>query len=156
MTAHAQSTNNSNSPGSLEREYLSKTYRYVPELSYPTPKKNYKFKGANLHVVSLTPHARFLRSKIDHISENSKQNSKRLKPVNQGPRGHCLMKKTEGRNSRDTVPLTPLFRRLYVTGDVLSRRHFEMRRRLYSYMGPPINYPFALDCTCTWGIWGIL
>jgi hypothetical protein len=31
-----------------------------------------------VHVVSLTPHARFLRSKIDHISENSKQISKRL------------------------------------------------------------------------------
>jgi hypothetical protein len=27
---------------------------------------------------------------------NSKQNSKRLKPVNQGPRGYCLMKKIEG------------------------------------------------------------
>jgi hypothetical protein len=25
--------------------------------------------------------------------------------VNQGPRGDCLMKKTEGRKSRDTVPL---------------------------------------------------
>jgi hypothetical protein len=27
--------------------------------------------------------------------------------VNQGPRGDCLMKKTEGRKSRDTVPLNP-------------------------------------------------
>jgi hypothetical protein len=26
--------------------------------------------------------------------------------VNQGPRGNCLMKKTEGRKSRDTVPLS--------------------------------------------------
>jgi hypothetical protein len=25
--------------------------------------------------------------------------------VNQGPMGDCLMKKTEGRKSRDTVPL---------------------------------------------------
>jgi hypothetical protein len=25
--------------------------------------------------------------------------------VNQGPRGDCLMKKTEGRKSRDTAPL---------------------------------------------------
>jgi hypothetical protein len=25
--------------------------------------------------------------------------------VNQGPRGDCLLKKTEGRKSRDTVPL---------------------------------------------------
>jgi hypothetical protein len=25
--------------------------------------------------------------------------------MNQGPRGDCLMKKTEGRKSRDTVPL---------------------------------------------------
>jgi hypothetical protein len=47
-----------------------------------------------------------LRSKIDHISANSKQNSKRLLPVNQGPRGYYLMKQTEGRKSRDTVPLT--------------------------------------------------
>jgi hypothetical protein len=44
----------------------------------------------------LTPHARFLRSKIDHISANSKQNSKRLQPVNQGPRGYCLMNKNRG------------------------------------------------------------
>jgi hypothetical protein len=28
--------------------------------------------------------------------------------VNQGPRGECLMKKTEGRKSRDTVPLKGL------------------------------------------------
>jgi hypothetical protein len=26
--------------------------------------------------------------------------------VSQGPRGDCLMKKTEGRKSRDTVPLS--------------------------------------------------
>jgi hypothetical protein len=31
-----------------------------------------------VHAVSLTPLARFLRSKINHISANSKQNSKRL------------------------------------------------------------------------------
>jgi hypothetical protein len=29
-----------------------------------------------MHAVSLIPHARFLRSIIDHISVNSKQNSK--------------------------------------------------------------------------------
>jgi hypothetical protein len=56
---------------------------YVPELSYSTTKKIYKFKGATkqqifVHAVSMTPHARFFRSKIDHISANSNQNSKRL------------------------------------------------------------------------------
>jgi hypothetical protein len=30
---------------------------------------------------------------------------KKALAVNQGPRGYCLMKKTEGRKSRDTVPL---------------------------------------------------
>jgi hypothetical protein len=29
--------------------------------------------------------------------------------MNQGPRGDCLMKKTEGRKSRDTVPLNNHF-----------------------------------------------
>jgi hypothetical protein len=38
-------------------------------------------------------YARFLRPKIDHISANSKQNSKRLRPVNQGPQMYCLIKK---------------------------------------------------------------
>jgi hypothetical protein len=52
---------------------------FVPELSYATTKKLYKFKEATeqkifVHAVSLTPHARFLRSKIDHISANSTQN----------------------------------------------------------------------------------
>jgi hypothetical protein len=41
MTPHARSTNDLNDPGSLYREYLSKTY---PALSYPTTKKKYKFK----------------------------------------------------------------------------------------------------------------
>jgi hypothetical protein len=50
---------------------------YVRELSYPT----------------LTPHARYLRPEIRHVSENSQQNSERLKPVNKGPRGYCLMKR---------------------------------------------------------------
>jgi hypothetical protein len=56
-----------------------------------------------VHVVSLTPHAQFLRLKIDHISASSKQNSKRLWPVNQGE-GILFDEKTEGRKSRDTVP----------------------------------------------------
>jgi hypothetical protein len=58
-----------------------------------------------VNAVSLTPHTRFLLSKIDHISANSKQNSKRLS-VNRGPRWYCLMKKIEGRKSRDTVPFS--------------------------------------------------
>jgi hypothetical protein len=48
---------------------------YVPELSYPTTKK---YIYIVVHAVSLTPNARFLRSKNDHISAISKQNSKRL------------------------------------------------------------------------------
>jgi hypothetical protein len=80
---------------------------YVPELSYPTTKKYINLnalpnKKIFLHAVSLTPHARFLRSKIDPISANSKQNSKRRKPLNQGV---LFDEKTEGRKSRDTVPL---------------------------------------------------
>jgi hypothetical protein len=58
---------------------------YVPELSYLTTKKIYKFKWATqkkifMHAVSLTSHARFWHSKIHHISANLKQNSKRLCP----------------------------------------------------------------------------
>jgi hypothetical protein len=45
---------------------------YVPEMYYPTPKKYVNLKGLP------NKNARFLRSKIDHISANSKQNSKRL------------------------------------------------------------------------------
>jgi hypothetical protein len=51
-----------------------------------------------VHAVLLTPHARFLRSKINHNSANSNEN--------QGPRGYCLMKKTAGRKTRDSVPLS--------------------------------------------------
>jgi hypothetical protein len=32
--------------------------------------------------------------------------------MNQGPRGDCLMKKTEGRKSRDTVPLVAFCKHL--------------------------------------------
>jgi hypothetical protein len=47
----------------------------------------------------LTPHARFLRSKIDHISANSKQNSKRSLARESVVQGvpYCLI---------STVPLT--------------------------------------------------
>jgi hypothetical protein len=75
----------------------------------PTPplKKNYKFKGATLnnifvHAVSLTPNARFLRWKIDHISVNSKQNSKSHES---GAQEVLFDEKPEGRKFRDTVPL---------------------------------------------------
>jgi hypothetical protein len=40
-----------------------------------------------------------------NISANSKQNSKIFQGVNLGPRDNRLTKKTEGRKSRDTVPL---------------------------------------------------
>jgi hypothetical protein len=54
-----------------------------------------------VNTVSLTPHARFLHSKIDHISANSRQNSK-----GSGAQGVLFYeKKPEGRKSRDTVPL---------------------------------------------------
>jgi hypothetical protein len=51
---------------------------YVPELSYPTPKQIYKFKGVTqqkffVNAVSLTPHVRFFDH--IHISVSSKQNS---------------------------------------------------------------------------------
>jgi hypothetical protein len=42
-------------------------------------------------------------------SANSKQDSKRLKPVNQGPRVYCLMKKTEGQKSLDIVSLIGMY-----------------------------------------------
>jgi hypothetical protein len=43
--------------------------------------------------MSLTPHARFLRSKIDHISANSKQTSERFRPWISGPGGIVWWKK---------------------------------------------------------------
>jgi hypothetical protein len=39
-------------------------------------------------------------------SANLKQNLKIFYGINQGPRGNRLTKKTEGRKSRDTVPLS--------------------------------------------------
>jgi hypothetical protein len=51
---------------------------YIPKWSYPNTIKNLEFKGATVHAVSLTSHALFLHSKIDHISANSKQHTKRL------------------------------------------------------------------------------
>jgi hypothetical protein len=55
--------------------------------------------------MSLTPHAQFLRSKIDHISANSKQIKKALARES-GAQGVLFDEKTEGRKSRDTVPLS--------------------------------------------------
>jgi hypothetical protein len=82
----------------LKGIYIQKLY--VRDLSYPTTTRINKFKGAArqkifLRAVSLTPHAGFLRLKLDHISANSEQNSKRLWPVNQGPRRYCLLKKNQ-------------------------------------------------------------
>jgi hypothetical protein len=64
---------------------------YVRELSYATTTKYINLKGLPnkkifVHAVSLTPHALFLRPKIDRISANSKQNSKR-RPWIRGPGG---------------------------------------------------------------------
>jgi endo-1,4-beta-D-glucanase Y len=69
------------------------------------------------HTVSLTPHA--LKSALtkSNICAISKQNSKRLKPVNHGPRGHRYFyllfdekNFKNGQNSRYTVTLklTPI------------------------------------------------
>jgi hypothetical protein len=45
---------------------------YVPELSYPTTKKYINLKGIpNKKCRALTPHARFLRSNIDHLARES-------------------------------------------------------------------------------------
>jgi hypothetical protein len=48
---------------------------------------------------------RTLHTIISIFSAKTKPYAKRLYAVNQGPRRDCLMKKTEGRKSRDTVPL---------------------------------------------------
>jgi hypothetical protein len=48
--------------------------------------------------------------------------------MNQGPRGFCLMKKTEGRKSRDTVP----FKRNYFS--------------ISLYYMLPYSYPYLLQC----------
>jgi hypothetical protein len=44
------------------------------------------------------PNKKFVCSKIDHISANWNQISKRLYPANQGPRGYYLMKKPRVEN----------------------------------------------------------
>jgi hypothetical protein len=54
-------------------------------------------------------YSRFLRSKIEHITVNSKRYSKRFCPVNQSPRGYCMMKKTEGQKSHDIVSLIGMY-----------------------------------------------
>jgi hypothetical protein len=51
--------------------------------------------------------------KFSYVVANSDQNSK-----GQGPREDCLMKKNEGRKSRDTVPLIQLI----LTGNTLAPR----------------------------------
>jgi hypothetical protein len=82
MTLHAQSMNDSNGPGSLWMYKKNKCSWIV--LNCPTPpwKKYINLKGLPnknvVHAVSLTPHSRLLRLKIDHILANSKQNLKRL------------------------------------------------------------------------------
>jgi hypothetical protein len=58
--------------------------------------------------VSLTPQNQILAIFESIFSENMKPNAKRLQPVNQGPRGDWLMKKTEGQKSSDTVTLGQL------------------------------------------------
>jgi hypothetical protein len=53
--------------------------------------------------VSLTLRDQILAIFESIFSANTKPYAKRLQPVNQGPRGDCLIKKTEGRKSRDTL-----------------------------------------------------
>jgi hypothetical protein len=59
-----------------------------------------------VHAVSLTPYARFLRSKIDHIAHIIY--SRIQKARESGAQGVLFDEKTEGRKSRDTVPLATL------------------------------------------------
>jgi hypothetical protein len=49
-----------------------------------------------MHAVSLTPHARFLRSKIDHILANSKQNSQKALARESGAQGVLFDEKNRG------------------------------------------------------------
>jgi hypothetical protein len=61
-----------------------------------------------MHAVSLTPHARFLRSKIDHtyFGEFEAEYKKAL-ARGSGAQGVLFDEiKPEGRKSRDTVPLS--------------------------------------------------
>jgi hypothetical protein len=53
--------------------------------------------------------------------------------VNQGPRGDCLMKKTEGRKSRDTVPLktisaTKCFLTRWCSSKVSFSAHWDLKK----------------------------
>jgi hypothetical protein len=58
-----------------------------------------------VHAVSLTPHALFLRLKIDYISANSVQNYKKALARESGAQGVLFDERNRGRKSRDTVPL---------------------------------------------------
>jgi hypothetical protein len=59
-----------------------------------------------VHAVSLTLHARFLRSKIDHISAKFEDELKKAVARESGAQEVLFdEKKTEGRKSHDTVPL---------------------------------------------------
>jgi hypothetical protein len=80
---------------------------------FPTTKKNkniyINFKGLLkknfVYAVQLTPHARFLRSKIDHFLGEFEAEFKKALARESGAQGVFFdEKKTEGRKSRDTVP----------------------------------------------------
>jgi hypothetical protein len=57
-----------------------------PELSYPTPKKIYKFKGAFYQKILAFENRSYL-------GEFEAEFKKALARLNQGPMGYCLMKK---------------------------------------------------------------
>jgi hypothetical protein len=72
---------------------------------------------------SLTPHERFLRSKIDHISAKEAEFKKALARES-GALGAFFVEKNGGRKSRDTVPLRK------IRYDVLFREQFSSIRIL--------------------------
>jgi hypothetical protein len=83
----------------------------------PTPplKKYIKFKGGYLTKnfracgVIDTPSTIFSFENQPYLAEFKAEFKKALARESvQGPRGYCLMKKTEGRKSRDTVPLNTI------------------------------------------------
>jgi hypothetical protein len=85
---------------------------YVPELSYPTTKKyinlrgylTKKFRACGVIDTACTIFAFENRSYLGEFEAELKKALAR----ESGAQGYCLMKKTEGRKSRDTVPLNML------------------------------------------------
>jgi hypothetical protein len=109
MTPHAWSTNDSNGPGSLYREYISKTYMF-PNCPTQLLKVYMNLKGLLNKKFSCMQcqwhrmHDFCVRKSI--ITRRIRNGiQKGFSPWIKGPGGIVWFKKTEGRKSRDTVPL---------------------------------------------------